>query len=135
MYTFKKSERLSSKKLIDQLFKEGHSFYIAPFKVTWLEAEHGGEFPAQVLVGAGRKSFRLAVSRNRVKRQIREIYRLNKVKFYEFLNSRHKQCIFAIIYTGSTPVPFEVAEKKMIALLDRLIEEYKKHSDHPDKTR
>ena len=133
MYTFKKAERLHGTKLIDTLFEEGYSFYIAPFRVVWLDQDHDSGFPAQVLISVSKKTIRLAVDRNRIKRIIKEAYRIHKAKFYDFLNSHNKQCIFAIIFSGTAPVPYDFTEKKMVALLDRLIEEYKKHIFHNEK--
>lgn len=43
-----------------------------------MQTEASGPFPVSVLVSVSKRHFRLAVHRNRVKRQIREAYRLNK---------------------------------------------------------
>jgi ribonuclease P protein component len=57
-YTFSKEERLSSRKLIEQVAKEGKSFLVHPFKVIALEATFTTAFPAQVMMTAPKKRLR-----------------------------------------------------------------------------
>src|SRR5258705_10665449 len=103
-FTFKKEERLSRKKLIDELFKSGSSFYLAPFKIIFLKNKEGiisnllgsGEnrFPAQVLISVSTKNFKRSVDRNKIKRLIREAYRMNKHVLYDSLKKKKFQLIF-----------------------------------------
>lgn len=77
--TFTKAERLCSKRVIDALFAGGNkSFAAYPLRVVCMPTEVAGSAPVSILVSVSKKHFRLAVHRNRVKRQIREAYRLNK---------------------------------------------------------
>ena len=81
-FKFRKEERLSGKKLIDELFKDGSSFYLHPFKVYYLEKEIATASPVQVLMAVPSKNFPHAVDRNRIRRLMREAYRLNKHELY-----------------------------------------------------
>ena len=77
-FTFKKAERLCSKKTIEKLFAEGKSFLSFPLKVVVLEMPDSGEYKAQAAFTVSKKIFKKAVKRNLVKRKMREAYRLNK---------------------------------------------------------
>lgn len=77
--TFSKRERIVSQKLIEQLFSKGSSQSMSafPLRIVYMQKERDGE-PLQVLVSVSKRHFKHAVDRNRVKRQIREAYRLHK---------------------------------------------------------
>lgn len=111
--SFGKSERLSSKKHIQGLFSKGSSFYLYPFKVFYMAEEDIDSH--QVLVAVSKKSFKRAVDRNKIKRRVRESYRLNK---------EHYQCPFnlqiAYIYTAKEILPYQTIEKKLISVGQRL---------------
>lgn len=76
--TFHKSERMNSKKLIERLFAGGaRSFSLYPLRVVYLPVEEL-EAEVSILISVSKRRFKRAVKRNRVKRQVREAYRLNK---------------------------------------------------------
>jgi ribonuclease P protein component len=75
-FTFGKAERLHKEKDIKELFDKGSSFYLFPFKVLTFSAGVPGSH--QVLISVSRRNFKNAVDRNKVKRRIREAYRLQK---------------------------------------------------------
>jgi len=116
--TFKKSERLHKKKEIKELFDKGSSFYLYPFKVIHLiDAEESGN--PKILISVSKRNFKRAVDRNRVKRLIREAYRINKH------NIQSKQNILiAYIYTPKEILAFNLIEKKLKQVIDRLNEHY-----------
>lgn len=118
---FKKSERLKSQVLIDKLFSEGKSFSLPPFRVIYQMVDLQMEFPAQMLISVPRKNIKSAVIRNLVRRRIREIYRLNKQKFYDELSDLNRKCLFALIYTGKEMMKSSDLEPKIILILQRLI--------------
>jgi len=126
LFTFRKDEILRKKKLIDRLFAEGTTFFIYPFKVFCLSAPLETTFPAQILISVGKRSFKLAVDRNRIKRQVREAYRLNKQHLYDHLEKSRQQCALGIIYTAKVHLPTEDLEIKIKAVLKRLYTELDK---------
>ena len=75
-FSLKKHEILRSKKKIKELFEDGSSFFVYPFKVYFLHEQTAA--PAQVLFSVSKKYFKRAVDRNLIKRRMREAYRLNK---------------------------------------------------------
>jgi ribonuclease P protein component len=120
MLTFKKEERLCSKKSIDFLFANGKSFYLNPFKIKWIYQDCSTNYPAQILIVVPKRYFKKAFERNKIKRQIREAYRLNKSVLYESLKIKDKQIVFAIIYNGKENFSYNLIVEKIILILQRL---------------
>jgi len=125
MYTFSKSERLNSKLLIDKLFNSGTSFYIDNFKVIWLENPiPENKVNAQILIGVSKKLIKKAVCRNKIKRRIREAYRLNKHILCTTLDTNNRQCLFAILYTSKLINDYNSIQNKILLILQRLQKEF-----------
>jgi ribonuclease P protein component len=124
--TFKKTERLCSKKAIEALFERGNSFYMFPFQVVWLESPMEIPFPSQVAFSVSKKSFKRAVKRNLIKRRIKEAYRKNKHSLYEFLANANKKIIFIIIYKGDLVPGYTSVEKSVNEIIERLISDLNK---------
>ncbi len=82
-YTLTKKERLHLKRDVDALFASGHAFIAYPLRVVIHTTPlTEGEAPTcAILAVAAKKYFRRANKRNRVKRLIRESYRLRKHHF------------------------------------------------------
>lgn len=124
MQTFSKDERLCSKLLFARLLESGNSFFVHPYKVVWLEAEHEGKKPVQVAISVPKKRFKRAVQRNRVKRLTREAYRRNKQELYDALALRDKKLLLLLVYSsGDLPV-YSTVEGKIKIILQRLIKQY-----------
>jgi ribonuclease P protein component len=85
-FTLGKSERLKSRKSIEQLFRSGKSFTHLPFRVTYQAATEGLQFG----VGVSARHFKKATDRNRIKRMTREAYRLQKNLLQELLAANSK---------------------------------------------
>lgn len=126
MQTFRKEERLSKEKIIDQLFKKGKSFSIYPIRIVWLETDLATDVPVQVLISIPKKRIRKAVDRNLLKRRIREVYRKNKSSLYDLLNKSDCKCALGIVYTSSEIALYHELERKIILSLQRLQTEYEK---------
>ncbi len=123
MSKFNKNERLCSKVLIDNLFDKGQSFSIYPFRVLWLPADFEMLYPAQIMISVPKKNFKHAVTRNLLRRRIKEAYRRNKDDFYQNLGQLNMKCMLALIYTGREVMASSVLEPKIIVILQRLIQE------------
>jgi ribonuclease P protein component len=127
MQTFKKEERLSGKKLIGELHRRGASLVQQPFRLIWMESKFDSPFSARIAIGVPKKNFPKAVDRNRIKRQIREVYRKNKQEIYKFLIGKSKQCIIILVYIGKTPLKYKEMESKINLILQRFQYEFEKN--------
>ncbi|MBK8784995.1 MAG: ribonuclease P protein component [Chitinophagaceae bacterium] len=119
-YTFKKDEKLKSRKTIEQLFKEGKSFSNFPFRVLWQFTELA-KAPVQTGFAVSSKHFKKAVDRNRIKRLMREAYRLQKNELQTQLMLQRKQLAVFIIYVGNELPDHDFIVEKMNPVLTRLI--------------
>ena len=101
MNTFKKEERLCSKKSLDLLFKNGSSFLLYPFRISFLFVLDSHQYPAQVVINVAKKRFKRAVDRNLIKRRIKEVYRKQKnQQLYSILNDADNLLLLSIQYIG-----------------------------------
>jgi len=123
MATFGKDERLSSRKLIAELFASGKSFSEFPLRIVWKEIAVPSPFPAQVVISVPKRKMKKAVDRNRVKRLVRQIYRNEKQPLYDHLQSEGRQVAFMILYSSNEHPVFKELESKIIVSLSRLIKE------------
>ena len=120
-FSFKKEERLCSKKIIDKLFSEGESFLVFPLKFVFLKTSLPSKFPVQTGFSVGKRTFKKAVQRNLIKRKMRETYRLNKHNFYE--NAGENQTALFIIFIGKTIPEYKLVEDAMKKGLKKLLKE------------
>jgi ribonuclease P protein component len=123
--TLGKQERLKSRKLIDQLFKEGRSFSLFPYRVYYLvrpamalQAQNG---LLQFGVGVSVRNFKHAVDRNRIKRVTREAYRVQKMPLQDLLQEKSIPLAIFLIYTGKELPDSLVVNEKIAVILNRLI--------------
>ena len=119
-YTFKKEEKLKSRKAIEQLFKEGKSFSIFPFRILW-EIKEANSSSLQTGFAVSSKHFKKAVDRNRIKRLMREAYRLQKNDLQNHLTQQQKQVVVFFIYVGNELPEYPFIFEKTKAVLNRLI--------------
>ena len=82
MYTLSKSERLCSQILMGELLASGLSFIKYPFRIVYKISSQPGDYPARIAISVSKKKFKRAVKRNRVKRLVRENFRLHKEILY-----------------------------------------------------
>jgi len=119
--TFEKSERLCSIKIISGLFESGNIFHTSLFKVVWGKSPVSLPHPAQVAFSVSRRGFRLAVTRNLIKRRMRESYRKNKSSLYKQLKAENLQIVFVVILKGITVPDYLTVEKSMKEMINKLI--------------
>jgi len=122
-FRFYPEERLKGKRLIKRLFEEGSSKGMYPLRFVWLHtAERRGAAPVRVAFGVSRRNFKLAVQRNKIKRRMREAWRLHKHELYEKLNAMDGQMALMIIYTGNEEKGFAEIEKSVKRAIRKLPE-------------
>jgi len=124
-HTLKKRERLCSMKLTDQLFNGAgsHSMVAFPLRVVWMEKEREAqESPVQVMFSVSKRHFKHAVKRNRVKRQLREAYRLAKQPIYDKLEGTGRAVSIAFILLANELYHSADVADRMGKLIQRMVE-------------
>lgn len=122
--TFRKWERIVSKKQIESLFEGGESQSLAafPLRVVYqLTERRQSNTPAQILISVPKKRFKHAVDRNKVKRQVREAFRLHKQPLWETIPD-DKQLAIAFIWLSDKHCSTLEVEKRVVSLLRRIAE-------------
>jgi len=71
-------------------------------------------------VGVSARNFRKAVDRNRIKRLLRECYRLNKLPLHEKSKLSNKPLAVFFIYIGKELPEYAVLDEKMKAVITKL---------------
>jgi len=125
-HTFPGPEKLRKRSLISKLFKDGSSFTLYPFRATWIDNPTDETTPVQVLISVPKYNFPNAVHRNRIRRLIRESYRLNKQIAGNPMADGNQGLLLHIHYTSKEILPFRIVQEKIILLLQRLRVEYEK---------
>ena len=121
--TFNKKERLSSKILIDAVFEKGKKFKSYPFIATYLTEdsnESNWDSQVRIVITVPKRKVKLANKRNRVRRQIKEAYRLNKSEFYTQLEAKNTNLALFLIYIGKEKEEYSFIDKKIKLLLTDL---------------
>ena len=116
-YTLGKTERIKSRKLIEQLFHEGKVVQVPPFRASYIPVAQQG---LQFGVAVGTRHFKRAVHRNRIKRQIREAYRLQKQEVQQLLEQKQKGIALFLVFTGKELPDYNYLFEKVKLLLEKL---------------
>jgi ribonuclease P protein component len=118
-FTLGKEERLKSRKIIEQLFSEGQRFAVNPFRIFYLPAP----VSLQCGVAVSSKNFKKAVDRNRIKRVVREAYRLQKKALQEKLKEKNKGLYIFLVYTGKELPEYQLVYDKVNVILNKLLKQ------------
>ncbi len=118
-HTFSKEERLCSKRLIALLFSKGSSFNLYPLRFVYYTPQDLPPAQTQVLISVSKRYFKRATDRNRLKRQMREAYRLNKQVLCQGPGQPPR--LLGILYIGKEKKSFDSIQKKLISGLERCL--------------
>ena len=123
MYSFSKAERICSKRVIDKLFAGGNtSMAVYPLRAVCMPVERES-VPASILISVPKRRFRHAVDRNRMKRQVREAYRLNKHVIWKALESKSYSLAIAFVCIADKPLASANVARSVKNILVRIEEQ------------
>ena len=118
LFSFGKKDKLKSKKTIEKLFSEGKSISVYPLRLVYLQTDFEDNVMTKTGVSVSKRNFKNAVDRNRIKRLIREVFRLNK---HQYFNNISTQYAFMILYIGNDKPTFELTNSAMDKLFDKFL--------------
>ena len=111
---------MCGEKKIARLHAEGNAFIVYPLRIVYCVMPAEDQFPAKVMISVPKKRFKRAVKRNRLKRLIRESYRLNKHALWNALTEKNLQAHVSFQYISDEMLDFEYIEKRMKVALKKI---------------
>lgn len=127
-HTFTKEERVTGAKRVDAIFASGRSFISYPLRVVFAQHEQSSLPSCSMLVTVPKKRIKKAVHRNRIKRLIREAYRLNK-KLVNDIELNEQSLDIAFVYIKDEGSDFKEIDKAMKKALTQVAIRIKKSKD------
>ena len=119
--TLPKSDRLTSRVAISEIYDKGKHLNDYPFKIVWLKET--GKAELKVVFSVPKRKFKRAVDRNQIKRKLREAYRKHKHDCQKAIESQNTRVSLFLIYLGKEIPQSEIVDDKIILLLNRLTKE------------
>jgi len=100
-FTFGKNEKLCSQKLIGEMFLSGNTFLCYPMKVVWRKVDElHTDAAVQIAFSVPKRIYKRAHDRNRIKRLMRESYRLQKSELLQMAESKGLKIALMVVYIG-----------------------------------
>jgi ribonuclease P protein component len=130
-FGFGKAEKLKSRKEIESLFAEGKSLAVFPLRVKYRFRPFSEGAPVQVAVSVSKKGFRRATDRNRIKRLLREAYRLQKAALVQQVTEKGLQAVLFFMYTDKEKAAFDVIFSAMTHCLNQLSQKALTYDERP----
>ena len=133
VFTYQKTDKLKSRKQTQHLFSTGQAINVFPIRLIYtiepIESTAANLSLTSVLqagVGAPSRTFRKAVQRNRVKRLLREAYRLEKPNFISQAALDNKRVNLFFLYTDALVLTQVEIQGKLKEALSLLVTKLKK---------
>lgn len=120
--TFSKKEHLCGEIRISKLYTEGKAFIVYPLRIVYMTSPEQLDVSIKALVSVPKKRFKHAVDRNRLKRLMREAYRLNKMDISKIIEQKNIHMQIAFNYVADKMVDFETMNEKMQIALRKISE-------------
>jgi ribonuclease P protein component len=125
-FKYRKQDKLKSKKSIERLFNEGKSVTVYPLKLIFLQTEFEDNSILKTGVSVSKRLHKTAVARNKIKRLLREAYRLNKPLYF---NNSSTSYAFMILYLSKDGTNFDNIDNKMKLLFEKFLNKTRKDEE------
>lgn len=123
LFSFPKQERLCLQDRIESVYSEGKGLVAYPLRVAYrLEPSVEDEPTACMLVSVAKRRFRRANRRNRIKRLVREAYRLNRRSFVSVLESKSLRIDLAFMMISDDMPDYETIEKAILKAFKKILQ-------------
>jgi ribonuclease P protein component len=103
------------------LFKNGRSVSAPPVRLLWIEAKNEDKEKMQAAFMVPKKNFKKAVHRNRIRRQMKEVYRLEKPMLHNHVKQAGRSFALHLTYTSKDMPVFKDLKEKIIIVLHRFM--------------
>ncbi|WP_179353300.1 ribonuclease P protein component [Winogradskyella vidalii] len=117
-FTYAKKDKLKSKKLIEELFTNGKVVTAYPLRLVYIQTKFEDGSLLKTGVSVSKRLHKTAVSRNKIKRLLRETYRLNKPLYF---NNSSASYAFMILYIGKGGTSFDKLNQTMTVLFKKFL--------------
>ena len=132
VFSYGKKEKLKSRKQLAELFEKKQSFFMFPVKVFYLAPSQLQDNRIKAGVGVNSRNFKKAVDRNRIKRVLREAYRIHKLPLHQYLEQHNQQLAVFFLYADKSLPLTGVLQNKMPVIIQELIKRL--HENNPQNT-
>ena len=120
-YKLPRKNILRSQKAITGLFQPGFFVSSYPLRINYLFQPKSEIIPEfQVMFSVSKRRFKKATDRNRVKRLLREVYRLNQQQLKGLTLPEEQQLAMALIYTGQELQTFHTIKTAFLQCMHKL---------------
>lgn len=116
-----KEEKVKSAQRVSEIYHEGTAGFVYPFKYHFILEPKEDSFQnlLRLCIAVSKKKFKHAVDRNRVKRLVKEAFRLNKMAYYDTIGHPNSIDLY-LVFIGKELPDYATIEKGMKTILDKL---------------
>ncbi|MDT8308647.1 MAG: ribonuclease P protein component [Bacteroidales bacterium] len=119
--TLKKTQRLKSKLEIDRLYRSGNTGVVYPFHYSFLiDAAETTRPEIKFMVAVSAKRVKKAVTRNLIKRRVREAFRKNRTIIAPLITATKHHLFTGITFIGDQPINYHTTQEKIIVILQQI---------------
>jgi ribonuclease P protein component len=125
-FSLNAEQRLKRKKLFEEVFATGKSLRTPIISVHYKETVLPQNIHLQAAFSASKRKFKKAVDRNKLKRLMREAYRLQRNELENVLKTHNKQAAVVFVFTFTQVLSFAEVKKSVNILLQNLEKQFGK---------
>ena len=118
-YFLGKESKLKSRNVIQQLFSKGKHVLVYPLKAVYIFGNE--KHPLQAGVSASKRNFKKAVDRNKIKRLIREAYRLQKPALENHLIQNNQNLSIFLMHVGKEMPEYDQLKGSVEKIIKRMV--------------